>query len=48
MLYGPDMPLVLHGGSGIPQDQIEKAYLNGYLKSKMLTRIPIIICCSYS
>ena len=22
---GPDMPLVLHGGSGIPQDQIEKA-----------------------
>ena len=33
----PDMPLVLHGGSGIPQEQIEKAISLGVSKLNINT-----------
>ena len=33
----PDMPLVLHGGSGIPQEQVEKAISLGISKLNINT-----------
>ena len=38
---GPDMPLVLHGGSGIPQDQIEKAISMGISKVNVNTEFQL-------
>jgi fructose-bisphosphate aldolase class II len=38
---GPDMPLVLHGGSGIPQDQIEKAISMGVSKVNVNTEFQL-------
>ncbi|AOF48500.1 class II fructose-bisphosphate aldolase [Tetragenococcus halophilus] len=38
---GKDVPLVLHGGSGIPQDQIEKAITMGISKVNVNTEFQI-------
>ncbi len=38
---GKDVPLVLHGGSGIPQDQIEKAITMGVSKVNVNTEFQI-------
>lgn len=38
---GPDVPLVLHGGSGIPQDQIEKAISMGISKVNVNTEFQL-------
>jgi len=39
---GEDVPLVLHGGSGIPQDQIEKAISMGVSKVNVNTEFQIV------
>jgi len=38
---GSDVPLVLHGGSGIPQDQIEKAISMGISKVNVNTEFQL-------
>lgn len=38
-----DMPLVLHGGTGIPEDMIKKA-ISGRCKAQCKYRVPAGIC----
>ena len=39
---GPDLPLVLHGGSGIPDDQIKKAISLGVSKINVNTELQLV------
>jgi fructose-bisphosphate aldolase class II len=41
-MNGLDMPLVLHGGSGIPDDQIIKAIVNGVTKINVNTELQLV------
>lgn len=42
-----DMPLVLHGGTGIPEDMIKKAISLGRCKDQCKYRVPAGICRCY-
>ena len=43
-----EMPLVLHGGTGIPADMIKKAIDLGVSKINVKYRMPVIFRCSYT
>ena len=43
-----DLPLVLHGGTGIPTDMIKKAISLGVAKINVKYRVPAGICSSYT